>query len=250
MFGAKIHIKRGGKDDGERPFWISFADLMTALMVVFLLVMSVALLSVTKEVTEQQKAEAQRRQDIRELLDELKQAARKDIFSGVSVHDEDYQNPYIDFGPLATFDVDKSSLTVVKAKFLRSYIPEILKVADTEKGRRWFKQVVVEGYTDNTGKYLHNLDLSLRRSERLVCVLLDTSVAGDAPLSGGQKQQVRKLFLVGGYSSNSAKADPTLSRRIELKLKFWENNDSDPRPSSDAGDTSLDAGNCALGTER
>lgn len=250
MFGAKIYVKRGGKDDGERPFWISFADLMTALMVVFLLVMSVALLSVTNEATEQQKKEAQRRQDIKELLDGLKKAAGKDVFCGVTVHDEDYQNPYIDFGPCANFDHNKSTLTAAQAKFLRSYIPEILAIADAERGRRWFKQVVVEGYTDKSGRYLHNLDLSLRRSQRVVCVLLDNPAAVDAPLTVAQKQQVRKLFLVGGYSSNSAKTDPALSRRIELKLKFRELNEPDLPQNSTVTDADPNVGTCALGTER
>ena len=71
MIGTRIFIKRGNKDDGERPFWISFSDLMTALMVVFLLVMSVALLAVTKDVSEQQRKEAERRKDIQALLSEL-----------------------------------------------------------------------------------------------------------------------------------------------------------------------------------
>ncbi|MDO8206599.1 MAG: flagellar motor protein MotB, partial [Gallionella sp.] len=41
---------RRNKEEGEKPFWISFADLMTALMVMFLLVMSVALLAVTNDI--------------------------------------------------------------------------------------------------------------------------------------------------------------------------------------------------------
>jgi outer membrane protein OmpA-like peptidoglycan-associated protein len=249
MVGAKVFIRRGSRDDGERPFWISFSDLMTALMVVFLLVMSVALLSVTREVTAQQKAEAQRRQEIKELLADLKKAADKDVFSGVTVHDEDLQNPYVDFGWLATFDLDKSYLSRGQARFLRLYVPEVLAVADTEKGQRWFKQVVVEGYTDKTGLYLHNLDLSLRRSERVVCVLLDNTAPAESPLSAKQKIQVRRLFLVGGYSSNSAKADAAQSRRIELKLKFWELNDSDRHLEADASDDGTGAGFCALGAE-
>jgi outer membrane protein OmpA-like peptidoglycan-associated protein len=248
MLGAKVTVKRIGKDDGEKPFWISFSDLMTALMVVFLLVMSVALLSVTKDVTAAQKAEAQRREDIKELLAELKKASERDVFSGVTVHD-DLQNPYIDFGWLATFDLDRSYLTRGQATFLRAFIPEILAVADTEKGRHWFKQVVVEGYTDKTGQYLHNLDLSLRRSERVVCVLLETPGPADAPLTDKQKVQVRHLFLVGGYSSNSAKADAASSRRIELKLKFWELNDSDPRGETDARDETAAPGSCELGVQ-
>lgn len=47
MFGPKFSIKRGARDEAEKPFWISFADLMTALMVLFLVVMGVALLAVT-----------------------------------------------------------------------------------------------------------------------------------------------------------------------------------------------------------
>ena len=46
MVGVKVILKRGGRDEAEKPFWISFADLMTALMVLFLVVMGVALLAV------------------------------------------------------------------------------------------------------------------------------------------------------------------------------------------------------------
>ena len=36
MIGTRIVLKRGGKDEPEKPFWISFSDLMTALMVLVL----------------------------------------------------------------------------------------------------------------------------------------------------------------------------------------------------------------------
>lgn len=55
MIGTKIVLNRGGRDEAEKPFWISFADLMTALMVLFLVVMGVALIAVTKNVTEREK---------------------------------------------------------------------------------------------------------------------------------------------------------------------------------------------------
>ena len=40
--GLQTAARRRGKDDGEKPFWISFSDLMSALMVLFLVAMSVA----------------------------------------------------------------------------------------------------------------------------------------------------------------------------------------------------------------
>jgi outer membrane protein OmpA-like peptidoglycan-associated protein len=250
MIGTRIVIKRGSKDDGERPFWISFSDLMTALMVVFLLVMSVALLAVTKDVSESQRKAAERRKDIKELVSQLDVAAQS--FTNVNVNQDeqnDYQNPFIDFGPLATFDVGKSQLKDSTKSVLRAYIMKLLSVANTEKGKKWFKQIVVEGYTDNTGTYLNNLDLSLRRSQRLVCVLLDELKPEDAALSAMQKEQVRKLFLVGGYSSNSAKSDDALSRRIELKLKFWEISDAERKDSMSQVDYTTPIGSCALGNE-
>ena len=64
MLGSRSGLKKRAKDEAEKPFWISFADLMTALMVLFLVVMSVALLSVTKTVSEIERIKAQRERDI------------------------------------------------------------------------------------------------------------------------------------------------------------------------------------------
>lgn len=49
MLGNRYSKKPRSKDDGEKPFWISFADLMTALMTLFLVVMAVSLMVVTKK---------------------------------------------------------------------------------------------------------------------------------------------------------------------------------------------------------
>jgi flagellar motor protein MotB len=45
MLGNRYSKKPRSKDEGEKPFWISFADLMTALMTLFLVVMAVSLWS-------------------------------------------------------------------------------------------------------------------------------------------------------------------------------------------------------------
>jgi hypothetical protein len=50
MLRNQIVVKRGSKGEAEKPFWISYADLMTALMVLFLVAMSVAMLAVTNSV--------------------------------------------------------------------------------------------------------------------------------------------------------------------------------------------------------
>ncbi len=55
MLGNRYSKKPRSKDEGEKPFWISFADLMTALMTLFLVVMAVSLMVVTKKSMKQLK---------------------------------------------------------------------------------------------------------------------------------------------------------------------------------------------------
>jgi hypothetical protein len=75
MLGLKLPDNRRTRDEGERPFWISFSDLMSALMALFLVVMSVALLAVTRKVSEAEREEAQRASEIVALMDEVKRVA-------------------------------------------------------------------------------------------------------------------------------------------------------------------------------
>ena len=163
MIGTRAIPRRNGRDEAEKPFWISFADLMTALMVLFLVVMGVALLAVTKNVTEREKKEEQHRKDIEAILTRFEQAAKRHAQDGVHV---DRLRQIIDFGDRARFAFGKSSLDVSQEAVLRRFVPEILVLANDDLGKRVLKRMVVEGYTDKTGTYLSNLNLSLQRSQR------------------------------------------------------------------------------------
>ncbi len=213
MIGTRVVLKRGSKDETEKPFWISFADLMTALMVLFLVVMGVALLAVTKNVTEREKKEEQHRKDIETILTRFEQAAKR--HDGVHV---DRLRQVIDFGDRARFAFGKSNLDASQEGVLRRFVPEILTLANDDLGKRVLKRMVVEGYTDKTGTYLSNLNLSLQRSQRVLCTMFATR--GDSLLGPQQKEQVRNLFLVGGYSFNAAKETDEESRRVEMRLEF------------------------------
>jgi flagellar motor protein MotB len=185
---------------------------MTALMVLFLVVMSVALLAVTKTVSDREQAIAERALAIDSCLDELETAARD--FSGVTV---DRVGHTINFGERAYFDYNSATLSPEKRKVLRQFVPRVLNVANMQCGKDWLRRIVVEGFTDRTGSYLYNLDLSLRRSQSVICALVDLS--DGLPLA--QREQIRELFLVGGYAFNLGKATPEESRRIELRLEFF-----------------------------
>ena len=217
MFTMRVGARAQTKDEAEKPFWISYADLMTALMVLFLVVMCVALLAVTKTVTDREREEAQHRKDIDTMLDRFEKIAQQDRFKGITI---DRARKVIDFGSRAQFPFNKSTLTSEQGKLLRAFVPAILEQASDELGQRVLKRIVVEGFTDKTGTYLSNLDLSLQRSQRVLCALFAAPLAEEKAMIAEELEQVRALFLVGGYSFNAAKDTDEQSRRIEMRLEF------------------------------
>lgn len=282
MFSRPITIKRGTKGEPEKPFWISYADMMTALMVLFLVAMSVAMLAVTntvrevaknnedlqnnaisisaqdEKIKEQNKAleettreaeqnnktlqktlvqlgekkkeleqyeknqeeidldkrKVERDKAIAKLLDEVAATAKK---LGITVNTD---QKTIDFGNQAQFDRAKSELRSDQAKLLRSFIPQLLAIAREPLGQKWLKQVVVEGFASPEGTYLYNLNLSMKRSQRVLCILLDKPYPDELKMSPEELQQIRDLFLVGGYSFNATKKSYEESRRVEMRLEF------------------------------
>jgi flagellar motor protein MotB len=216
MMLNRIVLNRPQKQAGESPFWISFADLMTALMALFLLVMAVTLISVTRDVSSAEERKIQREKDIRELMATIREKSR--VFPEITVDETSYR---IDLGEKVRFDSNRSDISQGGSRFLRGYVPILLEVQASELGRQWIRRIVVEGFTDQDGTYLLNLALSLQRSRSVVCVMFDPPSAGETALSDGEKRQIEDLFLVGGYSFNSMKASKEASRRVELKVDFW-----------------------------
>ncbi|MDR3055993.1 MAG: OmpA family protein [Zoogloeaceae bacterium] len=206
-------VKAPRQSEAVQPFWISFSDLMTALMALFLVAMSVALLAITHEISQTEDQKASREEDIDQFMATLTAATA--AFPGVSV-----RGRVVDFGDRARFETNSHQLNPEQAHLLRAVTPQILALSQNPLGKKWLKRIVVEGFADARGSYLYNLNLSLQRSERLLCVLL----AANAPdaLSAEERLMVRDLFLVSGSSFNALKASQEESRRIELRLEFLE----------------------------
>ena len=215
MFGGQWISKSRQKDEAEKPFWISYADLMTALMMLFLIVMCVALMSM---IDAQEGPEKEREQAIEQILKKVDQDMQKAGLQG-SVN---VQQRLISFGDQARFGQASSAITEATAKYLRGVVPIVLqRVQENTQSQKWFKRVTVEGYTSQEGTYFYNLDLSLRRAQNVLCALLGKEGPNETPLTDEQKLQIRRIFMVGGFSANSTTGDPTHDRRVEFRLEFW-----------------------------
>lgn len=213
MLGIRLPGRRG-RDEAEKPFWISYADLMTALMMLFMIVMAVSLLVVTKRIDTEDQRKRDRDLAIENIMDRVRQAASK--HAGVSV--DDFR---IRFGELLRFRHDDFRIVPAGARQLRAFVPEILEVAESDIGQRWLKRVVIEGFTDRDGDYLYNAKLSLNRGYSVLCVFFERSRNDDQLLTARQLALIRDLFMVGGFSFNEARDTKEASRRVELRLEFW-----------------------------
>jgi outer membrane protein OmpA-like peptidoglycan-associated protein len=206
-------VSRAG-DDAEKSFWISFADLMTALMMLFLLVMTVALLSLTQSARSVQNHKQQRAEDIGQVMEQIARAAQQQ--GGLDV---DLKRHVIDFGDRARFETGSHRLSDEAAQRLRAFVPALLAAADSEPGQRWLRRIVVEGFADPRGTYLMNMNLSLQRGQRVLCVLLDPA-GGANGIGANERKRIRDLFSVGGFAFNAQRESFEASRRIELRVEF------------------------------
>ncbi|TCT11168.1 OmpA/MotB family protein [Paralcaligenes ureilyticus] len=210
---ARVFVKRGGRHEGESPFWISFSDLMSALMILFLVMMAVSLVSVTQRIDVMTSPIIKRNKAIKTIMTMIAEDPQS---TGVGV---DQMNYRIDLGKEVRFESGSYTIDAQAGQFLRAYVPVLLRAKDTPEGRRWMRSIVVEGFTDEDGTYLYNLQLSLDRSRSVVCSLFQAT--GANALSPEELRKVQELFLVGGYSFNSIKKDKAESRRVEFKIDFW-----------------------------
>ena len=219
MFGITKNsnaLKR--REDGEKPFWISFSDLMSSLMVLFLISMTVALLAVTNEPDIIAKEEKERSEAIEEFMIQIDKILTAEEFSGIK-----RDGNTIDFGSRGTFEEGQNTLSPPQRQLLRNFTPKLLAtLRTTDAGKIWFKRAVVEGYASKTGTYLFNLNLSLERSQRVICELLREPLnVVEKPFSLEDRKLIATSFFVGGASFNSLRDESgARSRRIEIKLDF------------------------------
>jgi outer membrane protein OmpA-like peptidoglycan-associated protein len=235
MFGG-FRGKLRSSTEAEKPFWISYADLMTAVMTLFLVTMAVMLIAITREVQRELSADEVRAKEIMRVCKQVESELEGSPNIYVNCADN-----RISFGEAGRFEHNDYHLPAEAGPTLARLVPAVLAAANSELGQKWFKQVLIEGYTDTVGSYLFNLHLSLNRSEWVMCQLVDPQKNESLSLTPVQIAQVRDLFLAGGVSFNNARESNEESRRVEMRLQFYARGEKEkmaPKPIFDvpAGD--------------
>jgi|ERR1700733_7037685 outer membrane protein OmpA-like peptidoglycan-associated protein len=192
----------------------SLTDLMTSLMVIFVLLLVATLNNATAE------GENSRNRILESLTIDLKDFAQ----AGVRV-EKDPADPLgllvlVPQG-LLDFAVDRAEIPAGGVKFLSVFSPRLAGTACSERYLREISSIVVEGHTDSTGSDEHNLQLSQERSLAVVQRTLD--------ILGNVAPEDRACFLDFLSANGRGSKEPILgstgnedkdrSRRVVFKIR-------------------------------
>ncbi len=121
------------------------------------------------------------------------------------------------------FDYNESVLTDAGTQILNQVLPVYCRVLLSEEYADYVAEVIIDGYTDSTGDYLTNLDLSQGRAYAVASYLFGSmsSFLSEAE----QGELLSKLTANGKSSSNliyteDGREDSDASRRVEIKFRL------------------------------
>ena len=211
--------------------WIPLSDLMSGLMMIFLLVAIVFMIQVQREA---KKKEAQAEvikdaavlyADLREqLYQDLNAAFKNDLPRWDAVLTRDLTLRFKE--PRVQFDTGSAAIKPSFSVILDSFFPRYVQILSAEKYRDAIEEVRIEGHTSSSWEgrnpeqaYYENMRLSQDRTRSVLqYVLAMPPVRGYLTwilprLTANGLSSARRILL-----SNGAE-DSTLSQRVEFKVR-------------------------------
>lgn len=207
---------------GDQALTSSLTDMMTSLMVIFILLLVVYLNQAQSKREEESKILSDTKDDIRSELEDLLVHS----FDGVMVK-QDEKDPLMLIvvvpGDRIAFGPDEYELNRGAQEFLASFGPRLARVICDPRFNPYINSVVVEGHTDSTAPRgedaeEYNLELSQKRS---LYVMLEMFMTAE--------QHRQCLLLLGSASGRgmtdlvrdySGQEDRERSRRVEFKVRL------------------------------
>ena len=239
--------RRHGSNDEETSYWLSYSDMMAALLLIFVLIISFTMLQAKKQyeskeqelVSQQMLIEEQQRkmEDQQKKMEEQQEqldriigirseliAALRDEFEGsdlkVSV---DPQTGAITFDSSVLFDSNKYDIKETGVEFLNSFLPRYFSVLLKDQFREYISEIIIEGHTDTRASYMYNLELSQQRALSVAKYCLDQDTSA---LSEDQIDDLQKIVTANGRSysdpifNEDGSVDLDASRRVEFKFRL------------------------------
>lgn len=225
----RLSSRRNSNVDEENPYWMSFSDLMSALLVIFILATVALIIELTQKsekidasIQELQRAEEARRNILLDIKDDL---AKQDIIVEIVENDTVLRIPEstLSFGSAKdTLPEDERTQTEVAA------IGDALHKAITKEERwKYLDTVFVEGHTDSVDIWYRgkgNWGLSTDRAVSIWKVWQEKNSLLPK-LNELKNFNGQLLFSVSGYADTrrvdlveKSEAQRARNRRIDIRF--------------------------------
>lgn len=204
-------------DSNQNHYWMSYSDLMSALLLIFALLL---MLNIFGNETEME-AKDQMIEDVigikSRLIDELKEA-----FSDSDLEMEiDPETGAILFSSGVFFKYDSAKVSKEGKENLKSFVPQYIEVLLSDEFKDEIAEIIIEGHTDEEGSYLYNLELSQDRAFSVTEEIFSKKFPDFE-----EKEELRHLITSNGRSfmvpleGKDGEIDDEKSRRVEFKFRL------------------------------
>jgi len=220
--------RKKNKAKNEQSYWQSYSDMMAALLLMFILIMSFVLVQSHKTFEEKQQQIVEQQQEIEALIGVKADIimALSDAFKDSNLRIEiDKKTGAITLDSSVLYEFNSAKLSIDGQKFLKDFLPLYISVIMREEYRPYVSEIIIEGHTDPVGEYMYNLDLSQRRAFSVAEYCLDTKYN---ILKEEQVQELRKVMTANGKSysdpvyDGQGNIDDEKSRRVEIKFRLQD----------------------------
>ena len=213
----KFRGKQNSNASEENIFWVTMADLLLGLAIIFITLFVLAMTGFSQQTIQQQKVQM-------EVSEKIGQELQK---ADIKV-DMDKMTGDLKISDVELFELSDWKLSQKEKKLLDKLAPIYINsiFADKELSNE-IQYIIIQGHTDSQTfagvkskdeQFLKNMDLSLKRANAVAEYIFKTNY------DKKYADQFRKLVVVEGKSYNEpviviGKEDFDKSRRVELKLK-------------------------------
>lgn len=221
----RISGRKASLHPAKEEHWIPLSDLMTGLMLMFLLV---AIIFMVKVESDAKKAENVARvyDEMRiKLYEDLKREFASDLDRWGAELDEDLAIRFKE--PDVLFDTGSDTIKPTFAGILKDFLPRYLAILTHDEYRNSISEVRIEGHTSSlwTGAasmddaYFQNMQLSQSRTRSVLKFALTL------PEAASYKNWLKTTLTANGLSSSKlmlkddGTEDITRSRRVEFRVR-------------------------------
>ena len=197
-------------------FWVTMTDLMTGLVLVFIVLFFYTYINSHYQAFQQNMAKENASKTLQQSLKNQSIEATVDPVSGI-----------VKISDLELFEVNSYKLSAKGKAYLDKFAPAYLNsIFTNDYLNRNIDKIIIQGHTDSQtykGKYtqdeqyMKNMELSLNRAYEVANYITNT------PYNKNNGNRLRKMIIVEGASFSEpvllgGKEDFAKSRRVELKI--------------------------------